>query len=520
MAGGLLGLIFDQIQRGKENRRAEENASTQRMYAENQNAREGAREYREQKEFDEKLKEEEEKKKERMKAQLPSLWAAARNYGPELATAMAPQGVSFSQPSLNTLHGVEEGPEANPAASAARYLMGPQGNIDQTPVQMSQAQAAGMPEYPGMDFEAPPEPRHLPVPQPDMRGKLMMQIKGVKGLPDITSEVPEHMGGTTGLGPDADQMLQEMLMSNPTMKPKDAMALVYRMVGGREAETGRASRAENVIDERAKELTDRLGNDEKYKLSVQQKLDEAEKNRENARKVAALRAAAGGNTTPTPTAVADLVGMKEEGASGQEIAAAAAKAKIPEKQWVGPVSAVPREAAAATRATERRESMRITDENGNDIGVAHSTQIASTLNKQNAAYAQFRNRMQALIEDIKTTGPRALSVDEWQRRASLAAAAAAAGRVYNGLGATDASQRLEQQINGAMGVPGHGWLMGANLGVVEHVLDEANAQHTARNNIALRKGGGPELPPALGGPKAKKKTNLDALEEWANGLGK
>lgn len=140
------------------------------------------------------------------------------------------------------------------------------------------------------------------------------------------------------------------------------------------------------------------------------------------------------------------------------------------------------------RSDERDAALEVTDAEGNVRGKAKNTVEARQLNKSEAAFAQLKERTQALIDDIKRTGPRVLDTKEMQRRESLAASVAAAGRVYNGLGATDASQALEQKIVGAMGTPGHGWFMGANLDVVKHTLDEAEKQHTARLNIGLRAG--------------------------------
>lgn len=112
-----------------------------------------------------------------------------------------------------------------------------------------------------------------------------------------------------------------------------------------------------------------------------------------------------------------------------------------------------------------------------------------------------------LINDIETNGPRisgmnpAQLVNDIQERLSKAESVNASMRVFNGLGATDASQKLEARITGAIGTPGHGWLMGANLNVIKRMLHEADARFDAGIKAGLRSGGGRQLAPALGGPR-------------------
>jgi hypothetical protein len=141
------------------------------------------------------------------------------------------------------------------------------------------------------------------------------------------------------------------------------------------------------------------------------------------------------------------------------------------------------------RSTERDAGLVITDpDTGEDLGQVKNSIEAKSINKTNAAFTQLRNRTQALIDDIESNGDRVLSPSAIQRRESRMAAVAAAGRVYNGLGATDASQKLEQEIVGHAGTPGHGFMMGANVDVVKNVLAEAEKSHRERLRIALRNG--------------------------------
>lgn len=286
MAGGLLGLIFDQIQRGKENRRAEENAATQRMYAQNQNEREAAREYRERVEFERRQKEDEEKKVERRAAQIPMLLGAVKSYGPDVASQMgAPYGVSFNQPMLNTLHGVEEGPEQNPAASAARFLMP---NIAEGPPELSQAQAAGMPEYPGMEMEAPPPPERLPVPMPEMKaGPLQMRV-GTQSM-EVTEAGQGH--GITGLGEKYDEIYQAMRASNPEVPAKALLPVIARMAVADEAEGGRNTRAEDSRTAKTEHEQAVLDLARDTHLTVEQKQEQFKKLLANQIRVAEIRSA-------------------------------------------------------------------------------------------------------------------------------------------------------------------------------------------------------------------------------------
>lgn len=156
---------------------------------------------------------------------------------------------------------------------------------------------------------------------------------------------------------------------------------------------------------------------------------------------------------------------------------------------------------------DRANALEVTDQNGKVLGKAADTKTANKLRGQIQAYDQFNERMGALLAHVKAHGDRTWSVEDMQQRDSLAAAAAAAGRVYNGLGGTDASQRLEQLINGAMGTPGHGWWTGANINVLEHVINEAAHQHQTRLNTSL-KAGSPGVKPQSSGQLEKAKAWL------------
>lgn len=131
-------------------------------------------------------------------------------------------------------------------------------------------------------------------------------------------------------------------------------------------------------------------------------------------------------------------------------------------------------------------ALQATDAQGHVLGQYKSTQDAAVGKKAEEAFQQMESRLQALLDDIKANGNRVLSPDAVQRRESLAAAAAAAGRVYNQLGVSNANVALEKQILGPGGTINHGFIMGANPDVVQHVLDEARARHNAGLKIRLR----------------------------------
>lgn len=321
-------------------------------------------------------------------------------------------------------------------------------------------------------------------------------------------EIPENHQ-STGFGQSYDE-LHDHLMSMPGMTEAKALSIVAAKQKADMAEQGRNTREADVEKGRnARAQTYHLTREDIMK-QFQDRLAQSEK---NARIGAGARMASAGAAPVSPN-VSVLIGMKEAGASDQEIFDKAAEMKVPEKQFIQPIQNVVRNAAAGERAGQKREQLTATDETGKSIGVWKSPQAATVGTKQIESFAQARTRLRALIDDIKASGSRVLTPDEIQNRLSKAQSVAAAMRVYNDLGATDASQRLESDIMGAIGAPGHGWLMGANLGVVERILDEAEKQHQVQLNTKLRPGGGSHLAPALGGPRQSGGGQVDAARKW------
>jgi hypothetical protein len=143
--------------------------------------------------------------------------------------------------------------------------------------------------------------------------------------------------------------------------------------------------------------------------------------------------------------------------------------------------------SAETRTAERLNQLVFTDAAGNQH-TAHNLNDAKAADKSTVAFQQIKSRMQALIDDVEKNGNREITPDDVQRRNSLGAKVLAAARVYNGLGATDASQHLESLINGALGTPGNGFFIGANLGVLKDNLKEAEDTNDARIKTYERQG--------------------------------
>ncbi len=435
-----------------------------------------------------------------------------------------PFGIQFEQ-GQDLAPGVE-GPEPSPAAEAARYMMNPQPEAPKP--------KAPTPEIPGAlpyGVEGPSETpegeaarfdkdaeleRLMGAAQEDVppvqdmmtraataaaglsqpKNRLFMTYQGKR------SEVPEQSDEATGFGPEYDALYNKMVELGE--KPHDALKAVAGQYKSDQLQMSMSSRQGRQIDFRNQNREDtqafQQGENEKYKLTFEQRKELA-----NIMARAKMAAAGAGPVNP---GLARLVGMKEAGATDEEIYAEAAKLHLPQKEVVQPVQNVVRNAAVAERAGEKRAGLEVTDIDGRVIGTAHNQTQANQLKKQTDQFAQARVRLKELIEDIEVNGPRIMKMNPTdmanaiQERLSKAESVNAAMRVYNGLGATDASQQLESRITGAIGTPGHGWLMGANLDVIKRILHEAELQHQTRVNTALRSGGGRPLAPALGGSRA------------------
>lgn len=244
---------------------------------------------------------------------------------------------------------------------------------------------------------------------------------------------------------------------------------------------------------------------ENFHLTAEQLLEQRKLDRTSRERSA--RDASG--QAPVPPALAQIITDYESGKlQGRgEVLGAAAEKRLPAKMVSSELGGVTRDAAAAERAGEKRAGLEMNDLNGNFFGYAHNTTQANKMKTQTDQMAQALKRLNHAIEDIEANGPRVIALspsefaDEWQKRLSNLESVNAAMRVYNGLGATDASQRLEARITGALGAPGHGWFMGANLDVLKNIRHELEAQHMVRMNTSKRTGPSADrqLAPVLGG---------------------
>lgn len=243
-----------------------------------------------------------------------------------------------------------------------------------------------------------------------------------------------------------------------------------------------------------------------------------EQEKELARIHAARRAGGagggGGGGAEYQKNLAELVQMKVNGADDGAIALRAAELRIPsggKNGWLAATGRVKREGNIDFRQHERTAGLEATDAQGNVIGEWKSPDDARKMNTQTAQFSQLKERLSDLLADIEQKGDRALTPADTQWRNTLFDMAAAAGRLYNGLGATDSSQKLEQEILSARGTLGHGWVIGANRQIIQHLLSEAQTQHDARLKLRLRSQGA--TPAAGGGGDAKLTLAQEALDD-------
>lgn len=204
--------------------------------------------------------------------------------------------------------------------------------------------------------------------------------------------------------------------------------------------------------------------------------------------------------------MSELIRMKEEGQPDSAIAARAAELGIPtggKNGWLPAISATVRGKKTQFAMDERKAGLQATDDQGNPIGEYKSPVDAKVQNERTVAFARVRDRMQALIQDVQENGSRVMTPEAYQRRLNRGKEVQAALRKYNDLGSTDASQRMEEEIQGALGAPGHGFLLGANADTFAHMLHGAERSHQESLNVRLRpgaqQGGAPSAAQSSGG---------------------
>jgi hypothetical protein len=316
---------------------------------------------------------------------------------------------------------------------------------------------------------------------------------------------------TSGFGEKWDAMFNALVEGGE--EPHKARAFIAAQAKQEMADTARDKHLADAIAGRNANREDQqtflAGENAKYRnegLTFEQ--------RKELMNIMARAKMASAGAAPVSPGVAKLVGMKEAGASDEEIYSEAAKLKLSQKDVAAPVQNVVKNAAAGERAGQKREALVATGEGTNPGDMWKSPQAATKGTQQIQRFHRVKERMQALIEHIKKYGERIdPDAQQYQDRMSLSEAAAAALRPYNELSSTDASMAAERAILGPAGAFGHGWTLGANLQGLERILAEAEGQQKTNLATMLRPGGGSQLAPALGGPRGG--AHPDALKAKA-----
>lgn len=463
--------------------------------------REGMRRNQEQKSAEVLRQEEARKRREAIEtwASMPALFRAAhKSVG---FANQNPYGVKFNE--QYDLPSNVEGPELSPTAEAARFAPheAPEPRAAPTQPDLTRTHMPS-PSVPlGQHSGGPVQPEpELPIsaqaaatamgqPGPEGQKRLFASYQGSQ------FEVPEQ-SDRTPFGPDYDTIYQGLIETGED--PHKAMQYVAAEYKAEQTQKSIAKRTADQIDYRNKNREDvqtfAAGENEKYKLTFEQ--------RKELTNIMARAKVASAGAQPIPAGVSTLVGMKEQGATDEEIYAKAAELRLTGKQVTAPVQNVVRNAAAGERAGQKREALTATGEGTKEGDMWKSPQAAAKGTQQIQRFHRVRERLVALIEDVKTNGERIdLDSKEYVRRMSLAEAAAAALRPYNELSSTDASMAAERAIIGPAGAFGHGWTLGADLKTLQHILSEAEGQQQVNLSTLLRPGGGSRLSPSLGGQR-------------------
>jgi len=505
------------------------NAKTQRQFAKNQMEREKTRDYYERKKFEsDQRKETDEviKSAQLMREQgdeagaLGLLKRHSIDVTPEMGAStttpaqvltpldvlrQAPQG---TEPPPGEPGSPFEGPQAPPAPASPLTLPTP-ASIMARAYQPTHTGVTVPEEPPATPPVAPPTVGPGQAPGNAVEDLLPMELEPAKTTPgaptgflslrgngnaDLGKLGPTSGKRDTGLGEKYDAIYAQMLHAGAS--PEHAFGKALIDYEKDQAESARLTRAQNALEGHTTRQDDQQEflrqMAEKYKLTVED-LKAIAAGHDRARV-----AAAGSTTSPDLPKVLKSV---EEGDPLSETARIAAEAHIPTKAYAPLAGQVVRNAAAGERAGQRREALTATDDRGNVIGTWKDSQAAKIGAKQIESYHRVKERLDVLIKDIEASGSRVLTPNEIQQRLSKAKSVVAALRPFNELSNTAAGQQMEEDIVGAIGSPGHGWLMGANLDIIKRLAAEAEGQHQAQLSTKLRPGGGSHLAPALGGPK-------------------
>jgi hypothetical protein len=526
--------LLGQINKNRDDSRADEYVRIQKENAAINRARESAEEHRRRVEFQ--AKQDELKRAHDIEATqaLPMLGEAARRslgYGNAMGK---PYGISFSQqqepaPSIAKTdlfgaagnafgrHAEEQlaapsAPAANPNAAFVDQeedgradLLMPGGDKVNVPSRggmhpMAEGESLAIegpefrPEALGMAAPAPvaPAPEEMSPVDAAMR-KLESQPQRsqrlVASMGGQQFDVPED-SGKTGFGPEYDAYYQSLVAQG--IDRKQAIQIV--------AAEHKADRGQSAIADRtAAAIEAKRLEAERSRPDVDKQDEWRRLQRENALKIAGIGArsrvqAAGATASP---GLSELLQLKEQGAADSDIAGRAAELGIPSKAWLPAVK-------ETGKTGEKHSALTVTGPDGAVVGEAPDAATKRKLDDANIAFTQLVERTKALAEDVRQNGERIMPWDlaGKQRRDSLKAAAAAAGRSYHGLGVSNANIDLEHKILGPSGVIGDGFIAGANADVIDQTLKEAMVKHEAGMAIRLRSGKPGNLP----GPQATRRT--------------
>lgn len=534
-------MLIGVLNQNEANRRAEENAATQRMFAENTLKRMSAQEARDKQTFEEGhrknlsevIKSANELRRGGREGEanmLLKLWKV--NAAPKIG---APEVVTPMSAAANLAPATAPVPEPGMPGSPFEGPASPEPPPLQVATPMMAASATQPRIEHGMGTSVPEEgPQFEPVSAADIEG-IPPAPSAERDLMPIT--LPgKPTGAYSYTGPNGEDLGTFDPAQEEVFRQQRAGA-ANELYGGIDPKYGRIAQAMIVQGMDPQQVGKIIGGaiehdtarQEAERVKIQDREDKqifaemmkkryanepitiADRDRWEAMRARAKAAAAGAG--PTAPIVPELIRMAEEGAPLSEITTTAGR--TPQKQYMPAIGQVVRNAAVGERAGEKRAALEVTDSKGNVLGTAHNSQQANTLKKQTDQFAQAKVRLEELIADIDAQGSRVLTPEQIQQRLSKAESVNAAMRVYNGLGATDASQQLEARITGAIGTPGHGFLMGANASIIRRILHEAEMQHDSRVKTALRAGGGRPLAPALGGPRRSKGDQTGGLTDDA-----
>ncbi len=526
-----ISLLMGAMNTRHQQERADENAATQRMFAEKNLQREDARAARDKQQF------EQGEKDRRVKAV-------------QSANELRRQGRHSEADMLLKLNGVTASPVTGPAGppevvtpmAAAAATQQPQGagSSFATPMMGAAATMDTIPPpampYRGADTRSPMGQHNSgagPITEEDELAHMDMREPAPSAAADLMPiTFPGDPGKPTGAyrytGPDG--------MDLGTFDPASEEKF-------RDERAGRVSKALGPMGEKVTVIADALARgditqqeasallttlraegtatakvtDREDKQTFQREENAKYRNegltfaqrKELANIMAKAKMAAAG-AGPVNPGLAKLVEMKEGGATDAEIYAAAADMHLPQKDVVTPVQNVVRNAATAERAEQGREKLGAPpDEHGNPQ-VWRNSQAAAKGTQQIQRFHRVEERLKALIHDVETVGERiGLNSKEYVRRQSLSEAVAAALRPYNELSSTDASMTAERAILGPTGAFGHGWTLGADLQTLKHILAEAQGQQKVNMATLLRPDGGSQLAPALGGKRPAQQNGGD-----------